>query len=292
MRKTFSNFVGEIAASDKTVQVLLGDIGVANFEQFKEINQSNITNLGIMEQSMVGIGAGLAREGIYPVLHTITPFLIERAFEQIKVDFSYNNLQALFVSVGGSFDYSKLGATHHCVNDINFLSSLDGFDLYLPNSKEEVETSLKEIFKDRSLAYLRIAANEQKVTGQVKLGLNLLKNGGFVNIILSGPTISIFSDGISHLTGNIYYLNKLSKDLDFSNFDFTLPTIFVEEFLEGTTRFALENNGVEFNQRVFNIGLKTSILREYGTRNEMLKHYNLDQTAITLKIHNVLDNLG
>lgn len=291
MRRTFSNFVGEIATSDKTVLVLLGDIGVANFDRFKETSPSNINNLGIMEQSMVGIGAGLAREGLYPVLHTITPFLIERAFEQIKVDFSYNKLQALFVSVGGSFDYSKLGATHHCINDINFLSSLDGFDLYLPNSKEEVEASLQEIFKKRSLAYLRIATVEQSLVKNSKLGLNLFKNGGIVNIVFAGPTISNFSEDVLQLPGNFYYINKISNDLDFSIFDFSLPTIFIEEFLEGTMRFALENYGVKFNQKVFSIGLKTSILREYGTRSEMLRYYNLDQESVALRIRHILGEL-
>jgi transketolase len=291
MRGAFSSFVGEIATSDKTIQVLLGDIGVANFDRFKEMSPSNINNLGIMEQSMVGIGAGLAREGLYPVLHTITPFLIERAFEQIKVDFSYNKLQGLFVSVGGSFDYSKLGATHHCVNDINFLSSLEGFDLYLPNSKEEVETSLQEIFENRSLAYLRIASIEQSLTKNAKLGLNLLKNRGLVNIIFTGSSISNFSTNILRLPGNFYYINKISSDLDFSIFDFSLPTIFIEEFLEGTTRFALENYGIIFNQKVFNIGLKTSMLREYGTRSEIVRHYNLDEESVTLRINHILHGL-
>jgi len=291
MRRTFSNFVGEIATTDKTVQILLGDIGVANFDSFKEISPTNITNLGIMEQSMVSIGAGLAREGLYPVLHTITPFLIERAFEQIKVDFSYNKLQGLFVSVGGSFDYSKLGATHHCVNDVNFLSSLEGFDLYLPNSKEEVEASLQEIFIRRSLSYLRIATNEQSLMKNAKMGLNLLKNGGLVNIVFSGPSISNFSEDILRLPGNFYYLNKLSNDVDFSFFDFSLPTIIIEEFLEGTTRFALGNYGINFDRKVFSIGLKTSILREYGARSELISHYHLDQESVCLRIKGILDEL-
>jgi transketolase len=244
-----------------------------------------------MEQSMVGIGAGLAREGLYPVLHTITPFLIERAFEQIKVDFSYNNLKGLFVSVGGSFDYSKLGATHHCINDINFLSSLDGFDLYLPNSKEEVVTSLEEIFRNRSLAYLRIASNEQLLSSNSKLGLNLLKSGELLNVIFTGPAISNFSNEILKLPGNLYYLNKLSSNLDFSQYDYSLPTVFVEEFLEGTTRFALENYGMKFIHRVESIGFKTSILREYGSKSEILKFYNLDEATVILRINNIVESI-
>ena len=75
--------------------------------------------MSTMEQSMIGFAAGLSKAGFIPIIHTIAPFLVLRALDQIKIDFVYNKLKCNIVSVGASNDYTKLGTTHHCFEDIN-----------------------------------------------------------------------------------------------------------------------------------------------------------------------------
>ena len=77
------------------------------------------------------MAAGLSKVGLNPVVHTIAPFLIERSYEQIKIDLCYNNLKTNLVSVGNSFDYSGLGCTHHCPNDVMLINNLPNIDDWL-----------------------------------------------------------------------------------------------------------------------------------------------------------------
>ena len=81
-------------------------------------------NIGICEPSMVNLAAGFSKVGLNPVVHTIAPFLIERSYEQIKLDFGYQNLNGNFISVGNSYDYAGLGCTHHCPSDVAILSAV------------------------------------------------------------------------------------------------------------------------------------------------------------------------
>ena len=104
--------------------------------------------MSTMEQTMLGFGAGLSKAGYIPVIHTITPFLVLRALEQIKVDFVYNKLSCNIVSVGGSNDYAKLGTTHHCFEDVNILSSYQDINLFIPSNEKFLRllSNLKRLF--------------------------------------------------------------------------------------------------------------------------------------------------
>jgi transketolase len=88
--------------------VVVGDISHGILSKFRNENPDRYFNIGISEPGMVNVAAGLSASGLIPVIHTIAPFLIERSYEQIKLDFGYQNLPGNFVSVGSSFDYSKL----------------------------------------------------------------------------------------------------------------------------------------------------------------------------------------
>ena len=125
----FPSTILDVLSHDERLQVLLGDIGVFGFRHVFAKYPKNITNIGILEQATVGVAAGMALAGDIPVVHTIAPFLVERAYEQLKVDFGYQNLGGNFVSVGGSYDYAALGCTHHCPADLSLLMNIPGFEL-------------------------------------------------------------------------------------------------------------------------------------------------------------------
>lgn len=98
MRKQFIQTVSDILDYDSNTVLLLGDIGIYGFrEQFKR-HPERVYNYGIAEQSMIGVAAGLSLNGMIPIVHTIAPFLVERAYEQLKIDFGYNQTGGNFVS--------------------------------------------------------------------------------------------------------------------------------------------------------------------------------------------------
>jgi transketolase len=94
---------------------------------------------------MISLAAGLSKTDLIPVVHTITPFIVERALEQIKVDFGYQKLNGNFISVGNSYDYAGLGCTHHCPGDIAILSSIPGIQLVAPGNDKEFNLYFKTL---------------------------------------------------------------------------------------------------------------------------------------------------
>ena len=124
MRKQFVSTFESLIKKDKKLSLLLCDIGVFGFRNSIAKYPNRVMNIGILEQSTIGVAAGMSRSGLIPVIHTIAPFLVERAFEQIKIDFGYQDIGCNLVSVGASYDYASLGCTHHCPADVALLKNI------------------------------------------------------------------------------------------------------------------------------------------------------------------------
>ena len=99
-------------------RVVLAEISISQyFSDALERHPDRAVNIGIMEQAMVGVAAGFAMEGFHPIAHSLSPFMAERPYEQLKLDFGYQGLGGTFVGVGGSYDYAAEGGTHHAPAD-------------------------------------------------------------------------------------------------------------------------------------------------------------------------------
>ena len=155
MRSRFPKTVLEIMDNDERVVVLLGDIGVFAFKDVFAKYPTRCINFGICEQTMVGCAAGLAMAGMIPIVHTIEPFLVERAFEQIKDDFGYQNLIGTIVGVDVSETAPNLGYTHQTPYAYNLMSFIKNMTVSFPINAEEFDTKLKESY-DKRLTYYRI----------------------------------------------------------------------------------------------------------------------------------------
>ena len=105
MRRKFGKIINELAKKDEKIYLLVGDIGYRVFDDFREQHPNRFFNLGICEQSLISVASGMAIEGLKPWVYTITPFLIERPFEQIKLDIDQQNVDVKLV---GFADYVLL----------------------------------------------------------------------------------------------------------------------------------------------------------------------------------------
>ena len=119
MRRKFGKLIDQLAKKDKKIVLLVGDIGYGIFNDFRKNHKNRFFNMGICEQSIIGTAAGMALEGLKPWVYTITPFLIERPFEQIKLDI---NQQKVNVKLVGFADYPTLGPTHQEVDAKKLMS--------------------------------------------------------------------------------------------------------------------------------------------------------------------------
>lgn len=167
MRKEFTRICRDRIAKRDDLFVLLGDIGVGGFLDDSESLVDSVLNMGIAEQSMICFAAGLndaTNKNV--IVHTISAFLLERAFEQIKNCIAYNRRKLILVAANGPFDYSKLGPTHHCPNDVALMRMIDGIDIYLPSSSAELNYIFDRAFDSSRSSYIRLtnrSANIQPV---------------------------------------------------------------------------------------------------------------------------------
>ncbi len=121
MREQFIASTHQLVNSNDKVSVLLGGISVAGFTDLIKKYPYRVFDTGICEQTIIGAAAGMSIAGMIPVVHTIAPFLVERAYEQLKLDFGYQKQRGNFITTGASLDYSSFGATHQCPVDVNLL---------------------------------------------------------------------------------------------------------------------------------------------------------------------------
>ena len=152
MRKIFGEFIYEKAKSDDSIVILIGDTGYGLFDKFKEQFPDRFYNLGLAEQSMISIAGGLALQGMKPWVYAITPFLIERPYEQIKIDIMMNNAN---VKLMGYDDYPTQGLTHQCNYSKDILEPL-GMKCYYPTNESEMKEYIKEMYENNQPEFMRM----------------------------------------------------------------------------------------------------------------------------------------
>ena len=136
MRRKFGKIINELAFKDKKIVLLVGDIGYGSFDDFRKNHPKKFFNMGICEQSLIGTASGMALEGLKPWVYTITPFLIERPFEQIKLDIDQ---QKANVKLVGFADYPTLGPTHSELNAKKLMSLMKNIKSFYPKNSKETE---------------------------------------------------------------------------------------------------------------------------------------------------------
>jgi transketolase len=292
LRKTFTDAASQIIANDEQSVILLGDIGVYGFKEILLNYPKRAFNIGILEQSMVSVAAGFSSEGIIPIIHTIAPFMVERALEQIKVDFGYQKLAGNFVSVGSSFDYTKLGCTHHCPGDINILSNIPGINLFIPGHREEFEKQFKTNWKSGDLNYFRLSEHENKEPILLEnFEAKKIKSGSKGTVLVVGPMLSEVLSGLAETDIEIHYLNSLSygKSIKIETNFPEHKVVIIEPYYSGALLLAMEeqfrNQGIQFMQ----IGIPRKFIEKYGEYPDYLNYLQLDAVAIKKKVEDFIN---
>ena len=142
MRYEFARVLTDIAVKDPSIYLLTGDVGGALFDDFRARCPGRHIEIGVAEQSMVGMAAGMAMTGLHPIVYTITPFLIERAFEQIKLDV---NCQRVPVGLVGYSGYPTYGPSHIELNASKLMSLFKNINALYPGQNGDVTRMMAEL---------------------------------------------------------------------------------------------------------------------------------------------------
>lgn len=156
IRDAFFDELYDIASKDSDVILLTADMGAFSLEKFKKNLNSQYINVGVSEQNMVGIAAGLALEGKNVFIYGIAPFVTMRCYEQIKVDISYMNLPVKIIGSGVGIVYGSDGNTHHAVQDISIIRALPGMTIFNASDPISMNAIAKLSYESSNPVYIRL----------------------------------------------------------------------------------------------------------------------------------------
>ncbi len=278
MRKQFKNTLLELAAHDDSIVLLFGDISVFLFNEFQHKFPKRFFNIGICENTIISVGAGLSGQGFTPFLHTITPFLTERSYEQIKLDLCYNNFPAKIVTCGASFDYAWDGATHHCYTDLAILRMLPGLEVTQPGSPKELHELILQTYKKRTTTYYRLSDSRHTLDFPVEFGKGVVikDNTSKATVMTAGPILGNVFEAVKDLHVNLVYFHTI-KPIDhevISRFSDTKILVIHDAF--GLKEAISEVPGLNIHYH----GLKDQFYCYYGTLPQIREKAGLDVQGI------------
>lgn len=190
MRFTAIKKIYEEALKNKNIYFLTGDLGHFGEKEFVEKIPRQYQNIGIAEQNMIGIAAGLALSGKKVFAYSITPFITLRCLEQIKNDICYQNLDVTLIGVGGGFVYGQYANTHCSIEDIAAMRVLPNMKVVCPANPLEAQQIISQLMKIKGPTYLRIGRGKEPMPSE-----SYSVAFGKGKIIRKGIDITIFSTG-------------------------------------------------------------------------------------------------
>lgn len=202
MKNTISNrqaiceLLITLARNDDTITVLCSDSrGSASLKDFADRYPQRFIEIGIAEQNIVGIAAGLAASGKKPIVASPASFLTSRSLEQIKVDVAYSGFPVILLGISGGISYGALGMTHHSAQDVATLRAIPNIDVILPADRFESVSVIQELIENPRPAYVRIGRNPvEDVFNSAKTGYRpgkstLLHQGNDACVIACGEMV-------------------------------------------------------------------------------------------------------
>lgn len=285
MRKAFTEAASQILFNNHETSLFLGDIGVFGFRNILTTFPDRAFNFGILEQAMVSAAAGFSEAGLHPIVSTIAPFIVNRAFEQIKVDFGYQDLSGTFVSVGASFDYSGLGATHYCPEDVNLIDNIPGAKIYIPGNTNEVSACLNESIC-QGLHYLRLS--ETKHNRRIDfIGTQAISSeGNKLGVLFMGSTLRFMPIDKVIEGVDVFYSNEIQSLRDF-NFSDVTNLVVVSDFYQDSIIASL--NKFHNNIRLHSVEPRKEFYRSYGKYSDALNTLGCSELDL-FKLLEILKN--
>jgi transketolase len=143
-------------ADDRIVAVCNDSVGSSNLNAFRDRFPDRLINVGIAEQNMVGVAAGLANGGYIPFVCAAGPFLSGRATEQVKADIAYSNYGAVLCAMSPGMAYGELGPTHHSIEDLSWMRAIDNLDVLVPADPAQTRAAMQWAAASGRPVYMRV----------------------------------------------------------------------------------------------------------------------------------------
>src|SRR3984885_4221999 len=213
MRERFTAVTTDLLAEQPRLAVVLADISADSFGPAATRHPDRVINVGIREQLLISVAGGLSLTGIRPIAHTFASFLVERPFEQIKLDLNHQGAEAgaVLVSSGASYDYSEYGRTHQSPGDVALLDTLPDWTVHVPGHPDEAERQIRAAARGNGLVYVRLSTEANTVPLDSSLldgepgRLTMLRRGSRGTVLAVGPLADAVVDAPLGLDVTVLY---------------------------------------------------------------------------------------
>ena len=291
MRDRFYATADDLVGADERIAVVLADIGVGRMPRAERAHPDRVINVGIREQLMVGVAAGLGLTGFRPIVHSYAPFVVERPFEMLKLDLGHNDVGAIVVSVGASYDAAANGRTHQTPEDVALVSALPGWRIYVPGHPAEVDQLLRAAARTDERIYLRLSDQSNQLARPVTPGrLHLERRGRDATVIATGPLLDATLEATADMDVTVLYMTT-ARPFDGDTLRASLTgdlIVLVEPYLAGTSSAEVAAALADMPHRIAAIGVPNVEHRKYGTWQEHNSAHGLDARGIRTRVARAL----
>ena len=286
-RETFARTVTELLDEDLSTALVYAEISGQYFADAARRHPDRVVNVGIREQLLLNVGAGLALAGMRPIVHTFASFLVERPFEQIKLGFNHQDVGGVLVSVGGSVDVSSGGRTHQSPGDVALLDTLADWTVHVPGHSDEVADSLRQAVAGDGRHYVRVVGQQNGVAFPVRRGrMHVVRRGSGATVVAVGPMLDPVLQAVEGLDLTVVYANTV-RPFDARGLRAVLGSkevVLVEPYLAGTSARVVAEALRDVPHRLLALGIGREELRRYGTPEEHLAARGLDAAGLRRSI--------
>jgi transketolase len=285
MRETFVATTSALLEEDPRTAVVLADISADAFGPAMRRHPDRVVNVGIREQLMAGVAGGLALTGMRPFLHSYAPFAVDRAYEQLKLDLGHQDVGAVVVSVGASYDGSSAGYTHMSPGDVALLDTLDGWTVHVPGHPDEVPPLLRAAARNDDRVYVRLSTQENRRAHPT--GFSVIREGwaGAPVVVAVGPMLDPVLAAVADMDVTVAYTNT-PRPLDTAALRrlVSRDVVLVEPYLAGTSSRLVAEALRDLPHRSLHLGVSRTEVRHYGSPADHARTHGLDEAGLRRSI--------
>ena len=295
MRFVFVKELIKFTKKNRNVYLITSDLGYRAFEEFAKLFPKKFINVGVSENNMIGIAAGMAANGKKVFVYSILPFVVFRSLEQIRNNILHNDLDVNIIGAGGGFSYNVQGISHNTSEDISVLRSLPNLSIYNPGSRFEAEFIVKQMFKSKKPSFARLgkAPNEDFYLRKInKISDTILTKGNQLTIFTTGNILENVYNSVTTLNRKGYKiklisipsLKPISKNFILNNIN-TKNVLTIEEnvsigglgsLIADIILKSKKNRNINFNS----LSLEDIIHNKIGSQEYLRKINKLDSESI------------
>lgn len=284
MRRAFLARVAEMIKNESDTTFFTVDIGMWAIRDILKDYPDRCTNVGIYEDGMLSIAAGMAKRGLVPTVFGIQPYLIERTLEQIKMDLAYQKLGVNVIGTGAAVDYPKYGYSHYCAEDVQLIKMIPGCEFIAPGSAKQFIQLFDEAYRNGHPSFFRVSDHPNvEYDVDVEFGkANVIQKGTKGTVI----AVSIMLDEVMKVCRDkdvtVLYFTTL-EPFDYDTLANNCPTnkiLVVEPEYEGSLLYDIHKALLGKSLQISSVAFPHEIFRNYGTYLEKMEYYGLTADKI------------